>query len=157
MNLAHAFAHCAGKHAPKSAIYYGEQEISFAALHAQVLKLAAHLQNNFALKPGDRVALWLKNCPEFVASVFGILQAGAVVVPVNNFLKPAEVGYILNDAGIDLVISGAEMDAHFPELLTQRKSLRILKIEEIAALPPSSSLNSPSSRAEKDLAVIIYT
>src|SRR5260221_14335904 len=100
MNLAHAFAHCAGKHAPKSAIYYGEQEISFAALHAQVLKLAAHLQNHFALKPGDRVALWLKNCPEFVVSVFGILQAGAGGVPGKPFFKTPQVGSIFYDTGI---------------------------------------------------------
>src|SRR5712671_6659712 len=112
MNLAVAFADCVGKHAQKTAIYYGQQEISFAELYAQSLKFAAHLQNHLAVQPGDRVALWLKNSPEFVVSVFGILQAGAVVVPVNNFLKPAEVGYILNDGGIDVLISDAELSAH---------------------------------------------
>jgi long-chain acyl-CoA synthetase len=157
MNLAAAFADCAGMHAQKTAIYYGEQEISFAELHAQSLKLAAHLQSHLAVKQGDRVALWLKNCPEFVVSVFGILQAGAVVVPINNFLKPAELVYILNDAGIDLVITAAELGAHSEELKKARPSLKFFQIEGIAALNPSSILNSPSSRSEKDLAAIIYT
>ncbi|MDD5141236.1 MAG: long-chain fatty acid--CoA ligase [Verrucomicrobiales bacterium] len=157
MNLADAFADCAKKHTQKTAIYHGEQEISFAELHAQSLKLAAHLQNQFAVKPGDRVALWLKNCPEFVVSVFGILHTGAVVVPVNNFLKPAEVGYILNDAGIDVVISAAELGAHSEELKKARPSLKFFQAEEIKSLNPSSILYSPSSRSEKDLAVIIYT
>ena len=80
-------------------------EISYAELLAQSQKVAAHLQNQFGVKPGDRVAIWLKNCPEFVAAVFGILHTGAVVVPINNFLKPAEVSYILNDGGIDVLIS----------------------------------------------------
>ncbi len=91
MNLAIAFTSCAEKNAQKTAIFYGEREISYAELLAQSKNVAAHLQNDFGVKPGDRVALWLKNCPEFVGAVFGILQADAVVVPVNNFLKPAEV------------------------------------------------------------------
>jgi len=158
MNLAVAFAGCAAKHARKTAIYYGEKEISFAALLAESEKVAAHLQNHFGVKPGDRVALWLKNCPEFPASVFGVLQAGAVVVPINNFLKPAEVGYILNDAGIDVLISDEELSAHFASLTAERKSLKIFKVEEFK----SEIVNLKSQivnceRSETDLAVIIYT
>src|ERR1700733_13581606 len=99
MNLATAFSDCARKHAQKTAIYFGDREISYAELLAQSQKVAAHLQNHLDVKPGDRVALWLKNCPEFVTSVFGILFADAIVVPVNNFLKLAEVSYILSDGG----------------------------------------------------------
>src|SRR5882724_10281058 len=116
MNLAIAFSNCAEKNAQKTAIHYGEREISFAELHAQSLKVAEHLRMKLHVKPGDRVALWLKNCPEFVAGVFGILGASAIVVPVNNFLKPAEIIYILNDGGIDLVITDAELGAHFETL-----------------------------------------
>jgi long-chain acyl-CoA synthetase len=158
MNLAIAFANCAEKHACKNAIFFGEREISYAELRAQSQKLAAHLQSEFGVTPGDRVAIWLKNCPEFVACVFGILQTGAVVVPINNFLKPAEVSYILNDAGIDVLISDAELSAHFSELSAARPPLKILKVEEFAALAPSHSrFTIRDSRAEKDLAVIIYT
>lgn len=158
MNLALAFADCAGKHARKTAIYYGDQEISFADLHAQALQFAAHLQTHFGVKPGDRVGLWLKNCPEFVGAVFGILQAGAVVVPINNFLKPAEVGYLLNDAGIDVLISDTELSAHFPVLSSQRKSLNILKVEELASeIGNRQSPIANRERREPDLAVIIYT
>jgi long-chain acyl-CoA synthetase len=104
MNLAIAFANCAEKHAQKIAIFYGEREISYAEL-LRNRKKSPRICKKFDVKPGDRVGLWLKNCPEFAACVFGILQTGAVVVPINNFLKPAEVGYILNDGGIDVLIS----------------------------------------------------
>ncbi|MGH7977229.1 MAG: long-chain-fatty-acid--CoA ligase [Limisphaerales bacterium] len=157
MNLAIAFSDCAQKHAQKTAIYFGEKEISYAGLLAQSQNVAAHLQNQFGVKPGDRVGIWLKNCPEFVAGVFGILEAGAVVVPINNFLKPAEVAYILNDGGIDVLISDAELSAHFSELSAERPELKIFKVEEFASFNPSSILDSPSSRSENDLAVIIYT
>jgi long-chain acyl-CoA synthetase len=156
MNLAIAFSDCAQQHAQKTAIFYGEREISFAELHAQSLKIAAQLQNDFAVKPGDRVAIWLKNCPEFIAAVFGILHAGAVVVPINNFLKPAEVNYILSDGGIDVLISDAELGAHFAELSAARPQLKILNVEDFAALQ-KSSIQNPASRIESDLAVIIYT
>ncbi len=158
MNLADAFAACAGKHAQKTAIYYGEREISFAELHAQSLKFSAHLQSRFAVTPGDRVGLWLKNCPEFVVAVFGILQAGAVVVPINNFLKPAELAYPLNDAGIDVLITNAELGANAEELKKARPSLQIFQIEELPSLSTlNSQLSTPPARGESDLAVIIYT
>jgi long-chain acyl-CoA synthetase len=157
MNLAAAFSICAKKHAQKTALFWGDREISYAELLAQSQKVAEHLQNHLGVKPGDRVALWLKNCPEFVPCVFGILQADAVVVPINNFLKPVETAYILNDGGIDVVITDAELGAHSAELKVDRPSLKFFQIEEIAALHPPSILNSPSSRSEKDLAVIIYT
>ena len=158
MDLAVAFANCAEKCARKTAIYYGDREISYTELRAESLKLAQHLQTKFAVKPGDRVALWLKNCPEFVTSVFGVLQTGAVVVPINNFLKPAEVSYILNDGEIDLVITDGELGAHTAELKTARPPLKFFQIEEITALaPPDSRFVIHDSRAEKDLAVVIYT
>jgi long-chain acyl-CoA synthetase len=157
MNLADAFSSCARAHAQKTAIFWGEKEIAYADLLAQSQKVAAHLQNQFGVKPGDRVALWLKNCPEFPVSVFGVLHANAVVVPINNFLKPAEVGYILNDGGIDVIVTDAELSVHEKELLAARPSLKLLHVEDYAALNSSAGADSPSSRLEKDLAVIIYT
>jgi long-chain acyl-CoA synthetase len=158
VNLAIAFATCVEIHAQITAVFYGEREISYAGLFDQSQKVAAHLQSKLGVKPGDRVAIWLKNCPEFVAAVFGILQTGAVVVPINNFLKPAEVNFILHDGGIDVLISDEELGAHFPELSAARPQLKILKVEEFAA----ETVNRKSQivncgRTEKDLAVIIYT
>jgi hypothetical protein len=91
MNLAIAFAGCAEKHAQKPPSFTASGKFPTRNFSRSRKKPPRILQNNFGVKPGDRVALWLKNCPEFVACVFGILAAGAVVVPVNNFLKPAEV------------------------------------------------------------------
>ncbi|HEY3932635.1 MAG TPA: AMP-binding protein, partial [Verrucomicrobiae bacterium] len=138
MNLAIAFSDCAQKHAQKTAIFYGEREISYAELFGQSQKIAAYLQNHFGVKPGDRVGIWLKNCPEFAVSVFGILQTGAVVVPINNFLKPAEVNYILNDGGIDMVITDAELSVHEKESIVSRSSLKFLHVEEFASLQISN-------------------
>ena len=107
MNLATAFAAGAEKHARKTAVFWGEAEYSYEKLHAQSRWLAQQLQNEFRVQPGDRVGLWLKNCPEFISAIFGVLGAGGVVVPLNNFLKPDEVSYILADAGANTLITDA--------------------------------------------------
>ena len=156
MNLATAFSQCAQNHAGKTAIYFGDKEISYRELFAQSEAMTAHLRDQMGVRPGDRVGIWLKNCPEFVAGVFGILGAGGVVVPINNFLKPAEAVYILNDGGIDVLISDADMTAHLAELAAVRPQLKVLKVEEFTSLPKGGP-GDGAGRVEGDLAVIIYT
>ena len=90
MNLATKFADLAQQNAGKTAVYWGDRAYSYAEISSQSYFMAGVLRQKFGVKPGDRVGLWLKNCPEFIPSLFGILQIGAVVVPINNFLKPAE-------------------------------------------------------------------
>ena len=157
MNLTTAFSQCAQKYSSKTAIYFGDKEISYGALLAQSEAVAARLGGELGVRPGDRVGIWLKNCPEFVAAVYGILRAGGVVVPINNFLKPAEAIYILNDGGIDVLISDAEMNAHLSELAAARPQLKVLKVEEFASLPRGAAEEVLADRTEGDLAVIIYT
>ena len=175
MNLAAAFTQSAHLRPQKTALFWGEQEFTYTALHDQSLAVARQLVEKFGVKPGDRVALWLKNRPEFIPAFFGIVNAGAVVVPINNFLKPAEVNYILSDSGSDLLITDEELGGHFPELAAARPTLELLRVEEFSGEDggwkmedgknnPSSILHHPSSTLKpssipkaSDLAVIIYT
>jgi long-chain acyl-CoA synthetase len=155
MNLANAFAASAQKRMDKVALYWGETEITYSTLLGQTRSVAARLAADFGVKPGDRVGLWLKNRPEFVPAYFGILFAGAVVVPINNFLKPGEVSFMLNDCGADVIISDEELAAHFPELAAARPGLKLLKVEDSGGAPGTEATDG--TRTEADLAVIIYT
>jgi long-chain acyl-CoA synthetase len=167
MNLASAFAASVEKRPDKIALYWGESAFTYANLFGKTCAVAAGLSQKFGVKPGDRVGLWVKNCPEFVPAVFGILSAGGVVVPINNFLKPAEVGYILNDGGIDVVITDAELGAHFPELAAARPQLKIFKVEEFGSFGSTESRPTGSeivnrqsqiaNQSESDLAALLYT
>ncbi len=56
------------------------------------------------VRPGDRVALLLPNCPQFVAAYFGAWKAGAVVTPVNPLYAPGEIAHHLNDAGAETLV-----------------------------------------------------
>jgi long-chain acyl-CoA synthetase len=86
-------------------------------------------------------------------------------VPINNFLKPEEVAFILSDAGIELVISDGELSSQFQALKMMRPSLKLLNAEKVLAsfpVPPTNVkieteiLRNPP-RKEQDLAVLIYT
>ena len=157
MNLPEAFANSVKLRPDKIALFWGETELSFAALQAQSLAVAGQLAEKFGVTPGARVGLWLKNRPDFVPAFFGILNAAAVVVPINNFLKPTEVSYILDDAGIDVLITDEELGEHATALVAPRPSLKICQIAKAVTHNPSSTFRPPSSRSESDLAVIIYT
>jgi long-chain acyl-CoA synthetase len=165
MNLAGAFSESVQKHSEKTALLWGDATFSYSELWSRSLFVAGVLRHQFNLLPGDRVALWMKNCPEFIPALFGILQAGGVVVPINNFLKPDEVAYILNDAGIDVVITDGELSAHFQTLQTKRSALKLMNAENVLIsfpTPPggirfdTELLRNPK-REEADLAVLIYT
>ena len=155
MNLARALETIAQRDPNKTALFWGGSQFSYGDLWSRSLGVAAQLRSEFGVRAGDRVGIWLKNCPEFVPALFGILQTGAVVVPINNFLKPAEVGFILADAGIDVLIVDDSMREGFEKLRAGRPELKALVIEDFASTAPEEAEECPS--AESELAIIIYT
>ena len=158
MNLATAFAATAEKYQQKVALFWGDREYSYAELRRLSIFNARKLKD-LGIRPGDRVALWLKNCPEFIPALFGIWEAGAVVVPINNFLKSDEVRYILQDAGIDLIITDRELAVHFEALRAARPMLRMLLTDRQGenGTAVKRSPHATSAAHDGDLAVIIYT
>ena len=158
MNLATAFAKTADQQANRTALFWGDDTFTYSQLLQQSRRVAHLLRRQFDVQPGDRVALWLRNCPEFIAALFGALEAGAVVVPINNFLKPDEVNFILADAGVEVLISEAAMNEALSKLSAVRPVLRALRVEEFAgATETPASDSSLPGRQQQDLAVIIYT
>lgn len=160
MNLSSAFRSVAQKNLGSPAIFYGDITLSYETVLTRALHLSAHLHRNLGVQPGDRVALWLKNCPEFVSAIFGILGSGAVVVPINNFLKPEEVAYVLNDAGINVIITDQTLQPGLAALTALRPGLQAWTVEEFDRLPSADGAalaRMAASRTSSDLAVIIYT
>jgi len=158
MSLATALAESVARHPQKIGLYWGSEEFSYAKLRDLSLAVQNVLQNRFGVKPDDRVGLWLKNCPEFVPAYFGILGAGAVAVPINNFLKPDEVNYILQDAGINVLITDAELGAHHRALTAVRPHLQLYHVEDLHLAAQRHHEGSVIvQRAASDLAVLIYT
>jgi len=156
-NLAAAFAAAAHAHANKTALYWSDAEFTYEHFARQAAWLAERLVRVHGVRPGDRVGLWLKNCPEFVSAVFGILGAGAVLVPINNFLKPGEVAYMIADAGVDVLITEGALAGPLGELQAARPTLRSESVEAFPAEPPAALYTPVMERDSSDLAVLIYT
>jgi long-chain acyl-CoA synthetase len=162
MNLARAFAASVAKHPEKIALFWGEREYSYRELMEQSRWMSRKLGREFGVKPGDRVGLWLRNCPEFIPSLFGIFVSGAVAVPINNFLKPAEVSYILRDAGIAVLITDQELALHEEALKSADPPLRLLRVDALNDSGAGTAENRAgepeiSGASAESLAVIIYT
>ena len=90
MNLAANLTASAEVLGEKTALRLDELEMSYRALDLASARVAGLLRER-GVEPGDRVGLMLPNVPEFAVVYYGVLRAGAVVVPMNVLLKQREV------------------------------------------------------------------
>ncbi|NML52517.1 long-chain fatty acid--CoA ligase [Streptomyces sp. R302] len=102
MNLADLVGRSAAEHGDRTAVELGTTRISYAELDATVGRVAAMLGAR-GVRRGDRVGVMLPNMTEFPALYYGVLRAGAVVVPMNPLLKAREIAHYLQDSGAKLL------------------------------------------------------
>ena len=87
------------------------------------------------VQPGERVAVLAKNCPELVLFYYGAFKVGAVPVPLNFRLAPAEWAYIINDAGATLLVARGEYVAAVEAV--RGDLARVRTCVAVAAAPPA--------------------
>jgi acyl-CoA synthetase (AMP-forming)/AMP-acid ligase II len=83
-------------------VQVGGERLGYADLWERAARVAGGLRES-GVKPGDRVAIRLPNCAEWVVAFFGGLMAGAIVVPVNTRFTDAEAEYVITDSGSSYV------------------------------------------------------
>ena len=94
----------------KAAYLFFGQPLSFGDLRRQAEALAGWLQS-VGVKAGDRVAIFMQNCPQYAAAYYGILRANAVVVPVNPMNRAEEFKHFITDPQTKVVICAADLAA----------------------------------------------
>ncbi|NYJ01749.1 long-chain acyl-CoA synthetase [Nocardioides thalensis] len=124
LNLATLLEHSARKHPDREAVVLGATRMTYAQVDAAANQVANLLVER-GIQPGDKVALMCPNLPHFPIAYYGILKAGAVVVPLNVLLKGREVAYHLDDSdaraliafeGTEALPIGAEAAAGFDQV-----------------------------------------
>jgi long-chain acyl-CoA synthetase len=103
-NLAVMLGEARAAHPDKVLCHIGERSFSYTEVDEISGRIATSLRN-LGVRRGDKVAVQLPNLPQFLFSYFGILKAGAVMVPLNPLLKAPEVRYHLQDSQARLLIT----------------------------------------------------
>lgn len=107
-DLIHQFIFASAQRTPHAeALVHGERRLDYATLAAAV-QGAAHGLLARGLQRSERVAVYLEKTVENVAAMFGAAHAGGVFVPVNPLLKPEQVGYILADCNVRVLVTSAD-------------------------------------------------
>jgi long-chain acyl-CoA synthetase len=158
LNLASLLTESAGQTPDAPAIRLGEVELSYGELDERSARLATLLRER-GIEQGDRVGVMLPNVPEFPVAYYGVLRAGAIVVPMNVLLKRREIAFYLEDSGAKALLAWHGFAAEAREGAAEAGAEPI-EVEPaafaatLAELEPSPDL---ADTAEDDTAVILYT
>ena len=105
----------------RTAVVCGDLRFTYAQFADRAARLAGALRSA-GVKPGDRVAFLSMNCHRLLEAYYGVLDAGAVLLPLNIRLAPHELAFILNDAGAKVLFLENEflktVDCFRPSLST---------------------------------------
>ena len=88
---------------PREALAFQGKRWSFAELHTRIDAVAKGLLE-LGITPGDKVALWMVNRPEWIDAMFAIMKIGAVLVPVNTRFRTEDMAYVLGQSDAAAVI-----------------------------------------------------
>ena len=154
MNLAQWLLRRAQRSPTQEALFCGRDCVAdydgFATRAAQV---AAWLQAR-GVQPGDRVAIFMGNVPEYLIVFYGIWMAGAVVVPINAKLHGREADYILENAQARIVFAAPELAGSLDGAYARCVVAPGNAFEQVLATAPIDRI---IDRAADDLAWLFYT
>ncbi len=124
-------------HGDKDYLVYEDERYTYADIHAQVRKLAAHLVAN-GVTPGSRVAIAMRNYPEWVVGYWAGVSVGAAVVGMNAWWVVDEMEYALNDSEPRVLIADDERLERLLQMPSQRP-MHIIAVRTDRAVPGEGS------------------
>jgi long-chain acyl-CoA synthetase len=160
----------AAQYPAHQALSFYQSKLNYKELYSLAIRFASALQQNHVQK-GDRVAIMLPNCPQYVISYYGILMAGGIVTQVTPMSVERELEYILNDSGAETAIV---LDSLYPRMKSVQSKTRLKKIIVVSLQPSGQSETRDNSldnfllegngsvlpitfEPEHDIAILQYT
>ena len=124
MNLAQLLLRSARWLPERPAVAVGTKVVrSYGELARRVAQLSFSFRQRLHLKAGERVALAMKNCPEYYEVLFACWHAGLAAVPMNAKLHPKEFAYIVENSGAKLCFVTPELEASVPASVSVSSSM----------------------------------
>ena len=157
-SVVEAFVRHAERAPEKLCLRFEGERWTYERLCGRAETFAAALRS-WGLQPGERVALFLGNSPDFLAAYLGTHLAGGVVVPVNAQYRQMELQHIFDDAGVRLCLTDEERRPEFERVRGDLPQLdaAIELGEKLEAFLDAAGAYEPSPPHSGDLAVIAYT
>jgi malonyl-CoA/methylmalonyl-CoA synthetase len=150
-SLGQAFLDTIERRGRSAALLWDDAVFSFREIGARAAAVAGGLETR-GIRPGDRVAVGLANSPELVTAILGVLQAGAVLVPLNPAYTADELLYIVNDAAARAAIVTSEHAAQLTHAQLPELSLVLDSLDTLSAAHRPAA--APDAEAP---ALIVYT
>lgn len=146
-------------HPSSPALFDGTQQIAnYATFAHQAAALASSLIDGYAVRPGERVALFMANRPEYLVSLYAIWWAGAVPVPVNAKLHPNEAAWILSNCRPKVLIgTGIAFSAVRQSLADEHMAAIDVSSDAYRTALAAQPRLEPTERSIDDLAWLFYT
>ncbi len=159
MNVVQLLARAARTHGDRPALYRGTTcLLDYRGLAARAAAIAGGLRRH-GLAPGDRVALFMVNGPEYLEALYGAWWAGLAVVPINAKLHPRETLFILDHAQASALFASPDLAAGLMPLLDGAPTVR--HVFEAGTASYQDLLGAaplpPEPRRPEDLAWLFYT
>ncbi|SMH30643.1 class I adenylate-forming enzyme family protein [Azospirillum agricola] len=158
MNIAN-WLHASATATPDApAIFHGEAlHATYGAFAERSRRLAAALTDSHGVKPGDRVALFLKNCPDYLEILYAVWWAGGVTVPVNNKLHPKEAAWIVEASGASVVFTDEGALHTACALPASCAEVGVRSPEYRGMLESAAAAGRPYPTRKDDVAWLFYT
>lgn len=157
MNIAQLLRRSALVHGDRPALLAGARLLhDYRTLAARVAALAAHLRTRCGVAPGERVAIFAANCPQYLEALHAIHWAGAVSVPVNYKLHARELAYVLSDSGARVVCVSAALRGAALAAGADAAALQVLDEPAWQQAAQGAPLEM-QERAPQDVASLFYT
>ena len=138
VTLFHNLQVTAARYPRKDAAVFLGRSLTYAELLRQALALGGWLAAH-GVQAGDRVVLFMQNCPQFLVAFYGVQAAGAVVVPVNPMNRADELGHYITDPETRVVICADDLAAVVQQaqagLPAQQRAPQLLLLRYADALP----------------------
>ncbi len=166
MLLQDMFVAMARKRPDAQALVCGEERFSYQDIDGRSSGLAKTLVDH-GVGRGDRVVVFMDNSPAAVIALYGILKAGAVVIPVNPLTKADKLAFILRDAEVKALLSDGHLSGVWGQALQIYKPNVVIlsgamSVDHAGAALPFDRASVPGPAPvvptiDLDLAAIIYT
>lgn len=122
------------KYPDKPALLYLGETWTYAELKELVERFATAL-HGLGVRPGDKVMIYIPNCPQFLAAWFGTQKIGAVPVPVAPIYTHFELEYLLNDSGSETIVCQDTNFSYVEQVLPKTDLKRVIVINYAELLP----------------------